>query len=271
MLKLDAVQVDNGGFILDADFEVEAGRKVAVIGPSGAGKTTLIEAVAGFLPLRRGRVLWQGRDMAGVGPGKRPVAMLFQDGNLFPHLSVAQNVGLGLRPDLRLDAAQQAEVANAVARVGLAGLETRKPAALSGGQQSRAALARVLVQARPLLLLDEPFAALGPALKGEMLDLVAGLVDEARATLLMVSHDPSDARRSDQLLLSWRTPAASEQGRRGPGPSPQGRQSGPRLPRGTVSSRRGPDSDRQPTGGEGPLAARRQGCPGLCRPATGPG
>jgi thiamine transport system ATP-binding protein len=202
MLKLEAMQVDNGGFGLSADLEIQAGRKVAVIGPSGAGKTTLIEAVAGFLPLQSGRVLWQGKDMAGTGPGKRPVAMLFQDGNLFPHLSVAQNVGLGLRPDLRLDTAQKAEVARAVARVGLSGMQARKPAALSGGQQSRAALARVLVQARPLLLLDEPFAALGPALKGEMLDLVAGLVDETHATLLMVSHDPSDARRiADQVVL----------------------------------------------------------------------
>ncbi len=202
MLKLDAVQVDNGGFFLSADIEIDAGRKVAVIGPSGAGKTTLIETIAGFLPVLRGRLLWQGRDITGVIPGERPVAMLFQDGNLFPHLSVAQNVGLGLRPDMRLDAVQETKVTQAIERVGLAGLEARKPAALSGGQQSRAALARVLVQARPLLLLDEPFAALGPALKGEMLDLVAGLVDESRATLLMVSHDPGDARRiADQVVL----------------------------------------------------------------------
>jgi len=196
------MQVDNGGFFLNADLQVEAGQKVAVIGPSGAGKTTLIEAIAGFLPVRRGRVLWQGQDMTDTAPGKRPVAMLFQDGNLFPHLSVAQNVGLGLRPDLRLDTAQQGDVARALARVGLSGMEARKPAALSGGQQSRAALARVLAQARPLLLLDEPFAALGPALKGEMLDLVAGLVDEVGATLLMVSHDPNDARRiAGQVVL----------------------------------------------------------------------
>ena len=196
------MQVDNGGFFLNADLQVEAGQKVAVIGPSGAGKTTLIEAIAGFLPVRRGRVLWQGQNMTDTAPGKRPVAMLFQDGNLFPHLSVAQNVGLGLRPDLRLDTAQQGDVARALARVGLSGMEARKPAALSGGQQSRAALARVLAQARPLLLLDEPFAALGPALKGEMLDLVAGLVDEVGATLLMVSHDPNDARRiAGQVVL----------------------------------------------------------------------
>lgn len=202
MLRLENVTVDNGGFILSADLQVETGRKVAVIGPSGAGKTTLIEAIAGFLPVSGGRVLWQGEDITETTPGTRPVAMLFQDANLFPHLSVAQNVGLGLRPDLRLDAVQHTQVASAIARVGLTGMEERKPAALSGGQQSRAALARVLVQGRPLLLLDEPFAALGPALKAEMLDLVSGLADETGATLLMVSHDPNDARRiADQVIL----------------------------------------------------------------------
>ncbi|MFT7595876.1 MAG: thiamine transport system ATP-binding protein [Paracoccaceae bacterium] len=202
MLKLDGVAVHSGSFRLSADLTVDAGRKVAVIGPSGAGKTTLIEAIAGFLPLSQGRIVWQGHDISLDAPGVRPVAMLFQDGNLFPHLSVAQNVGLGLRPDLKLGAAQKAVVEQAIDRVGLAGMGMRKPAELSGGQQSRAALARVLVQNRPLLLLDEPFAALGPALKAEMLDLVAGLVAETGATLLMVSHDPNDARRiADQVIL----------------------------------------------------------------------
>ncbi len=202
MLKLEQIEVQSGSFTLSADLTVETGRKLAVIGPSGAGKTTLIEAIAGFLPVVGGRILWEDEDITGVEPGSRPVAMLFQDGNLFPHLSVAQNVGLGLRPNLRLDHHQQEQVARAIARVGLEGLEDRKPAALSGGQQSRAALARVLVQNRPLLLLDEPFAALGPALKAEMLDLVAGLADETGATLLMVSHDPADARRiTDQVVL----------------------------------------------------------------------
>ncbi len=202
MLRLENAVIDNGGYALRADFSIETGRKVAVIGPSGAGKSTLVGGIAGFYPLRQGRLLWQGRDLGGAMPGDRPVAMLFQDGNLFPHLSVAENVGLGLDPDLRLNAPQRAQVRDAIRRVGLDGLGARKPAALSGGQQSRAALARVLVQARPLLLLDEPFAALGPAMRNEMLDLVAELVRETGATLLMVSHDPEDARRiSDQIIL----------------------------------------------------------------------
>ncbi|MGR3761126.1 thiamine ABC transporter ATP-binding protein [Roseobacteraceae bacterium NS-SX3] len=202
MLKLDCAVIDNGGYLVRADLEIAAGACVAVIGPSGAGKSTLAEAIAGFLPLRSGRILWEGQDLSRLAPGKRPVAMLFQDGNLFPHLTVAENVGLGLRADLRLSAAEEPRVDEALARVGLFGMGARKPAALSGGQQSRVALARVLVQGRDILLLDEPFAALGPALKAEMLDLVAGLARETGATVLMVSHDPADARRiADQVVL----------------------------------------------------------------------
>ena len=219
MLRLERAVIRNGAFTVEADLEIAPGRRLAVIGPSGAGKSTLIEGIAGFLPVETGRITWQGRDITDAAPGARPVAMLFQDGNLFPHLDVAQNVGLGIRPDLKLDAAERARVAEAIARVGLEGLAGRKPAALSGGQQSRAALARVLVQNRPLLLLDEPFAALGPALKVEMLDLVAALVRDAGATLLMVSHDPADARRiADEVILVEAGAAADRRAARQPAP-----------------------------------------------------
>lgn len=195
MLEFRDVTVGLGGFRLSADLEVRKGARVAVIGPSGSGKSTLLALVSGFLRPDQGQVLWQGRDLAPLAPGQRPVSVLFQDQNLFPHLSVAQNVGLGLRPDLRLSPEQKAEVANALARVGLSGTEDRRPAELSGGQQSRVALARVLLRARPILLLDEPFGALGPALKDEMLDLLAAIAGQTEATVLMVTHDPDDARR----------------------------------------------------------------------------
>ncbi|ODT59846.1 MULTISPECIES: ATP-binding cassette domain-containing protein [Paracoccus] len=187
-------------FALAADLTVPAGRH-AVIGASGSGKSTLLALVAGFLAPTQGRLLWEGQDITAMPPGKRPVSILFQHNNLFPHLSVKQNIGMGLRPDLRLNRAQQARVAQVLDQVGLSGMGERRPDALSGGQQSRVALARVLLRARPLLLLDEPFAALGPALKAEMLALLAQIA--ADTTVLMVTHDPADARAfaPDTLLV----------------------------------------------------------------------
>ncbi|PQO22340.1 thiamine ABC transporter ATP-binding protein [Rhodobacteraceae bacterium WD3A24] len=193
MLQLEALRIEQGDFTLDADLEVAEGARVAVLGPSGSGKSTLLSTIAGFIEPARGRVLWAGRDLTHLPPAERPMSILFQDNNLFPHLTVARNVGLALRSDLRLSRADWTRVGDALARVGLEGLEARRPAALSGGQQGRVALARVLLRARPLLLLDEPFAALGPALKAGMLELVAEIADEAGATLLMVSHEPRDA------------------------------------------------------------------------------
>lgn len=200
MLRLEHLDLRQDDFRLQADLTVPVGARVAVIGPSGAGKSTLLMAAAGFFAPVAGRVLWDGQDLTGMAPGDRPLSILFQDQNLFPHLTLAQNLGLGLRADLRLDAGQRARVEEALQRVGLAGMGARKPAQLSGGQIGRAALARALLRERPLLLLDEPFAALGPALKAEMLDLVAELADGA--TVLMVTHDPADARRfADQTIL----------------------------------------------------------------------
>ena len=193
MLRFDKVVLAQDDFRLTADWEVAAGARVAVIGPSGAGKSTLLAAVAGFFAPQSGRILWQGGDLGPMDPGARPVTILFQDQNLFPHLTLAQNLGLGLRPDLRLSAAQQAQVANVLDRVGLAGMGARKPAQISGGQIGRAALARALLRARPVLLLDEPFSALGPALKAEMLALVGEVAAETGAVVMMVTHDPADA------------------------------------------------------------------------------
>jgi thiamine transport system ATP-binding protein len=201
MLQLEGCRLRQGDFALAADLAVPGGARVAVLGPSGEGKSTLIGLIAGFVRPDAGRVLWQGQDITAAPPGDRPLAVLFQDNNLFPHLTAAQNVGLGIAPRLRLTRTQADQVTTALDRVGLAGLGDRRPAQLSGGQQSRVAMARVLVQDRPLVLLDEPFAALGPALKAEMLDLLADLLDGSGATLLMVTHDPGDARRLCPLTV----------------------------------------------------------------------
>lgn len=201
MLTLDNLLIVQDDFRLAANFTVPSGARVAVIGPSGAGKSTLLAALSGFLAPTAGRIWWQDQDLTALPPGQRPLSVLFQDQNLFPHLTLADNLGLGLRPDLRLSAAEHARVEAALERVGLAGLAARKPAQLSGGQASRAALARVLLRARPLLLLDEPFAALGPALKQDMLQLLEQLATETGATVLMVTHDPNDALRFAPLTV----------------------------------------------------------------------
>ncbi|MEM8729962.1 MAG: ATP-binding cassette domain-containing protein [Pseudomonadota bacterium] len=202
MLSLDRLVCAAGSFQLSADFGVATGRSVALIGPSGAGKSTLLNTIAGFLPAVSGQMFWDGQALGPLAPGKRPLAMLFQDGNLFPHLSVERNVALGLSPRRPASPDLQDQTAQALERVGLAGFGSRSPATLSGGQQSRVALARILVQRRPLILLDEPFAALGPALKGDMLDLVADLTRAQGATLLMITHDPDDARRiADESIV----------------------------------------------------------------------
>lgn len=202
MLKLENALIAQGDFQMHADMTLEAGRKYAVIGPSGAGKSTLLAALCGFVPLGAGRMMWEGSDITNAAPGARPMTMLFQDNNLFPHLSVMENVGLGLRPDLRLSTDQSKQVEQALSSVDLSAFANTKPGNLSGGQQSRVALARVLVQARPMVLLDEPFAALGPALRNEMLDLVQNLVAKTGAALVMVTHAPDDVRRiADDVIF----------------------------------------------------------------------
>ena len=200
MLRLEGLEMGAGDFCLRADWSLAAGARLALIGPSGAGKSTLLSTIAGLAEPAEGRVLWEGRDLAPLAPGARPLSILFQDHNLFPHMSAAQNVGLGLRPDLRLDADDRAAVERVLERVGLAGMGARLPAELSGGQAQRVALARALLRARPLLLLDEPFAALGPALRAEMLDLVAEIAGEKAMTLMLVTHEPKDAARLDGLV-----------------------------------------------------------------------
>jgi thiamine transport system ATP-binding protein len=194
VLQLDRLTLVEGDFRLTADWSVATGTRVAIMGPSGAGKSSLLAAIAGFFAPDAGRVLWNGQDLTALPPAERPLTILFQDQNLFPHLSVAQNLGLGLRPDLRLSEPDRTRIATALAEVGLDGLGDRRPAQLSGGQASRAALARALLRARPILLLDEPFAALGPALRSEMLRLVRQVADRTAAAVLMVTHDPRDAR-----------------------------------------------------------------------------
>ncbi|MCR4266580.1 thiamine ABC transporter ATP-binding protein [Nitratireductor sp. ZSWI3] len=190
-----------GGAPMRFDLAVAASDIVAVMGPSGSGKSTLLSLIAGFEAPTGGRILIDGGDIGALAPHQRPVSMVFQENNLFAHLTVAQNVGLGRSASLRLSAGDHEAIADALARTGLAGKENRLPHALSGGERQRVALARVLLRRRPVLLLDEPFASLGPALSDEMLALIAALHDEQRMTVLMATHDPHDAEKLSKTMV----------------------------------------------------------------------
>lgn len=203
MLRLENVVAGFDGFTLRVDLSLDAGARLAVLGPSGGGKTTLLSLVAGFLSPDAGRIWINGQDMTNRPVQDRPLSILFQEGNLFPHLSAFDNVALGLRTNLKLSEADQSDVSAALEKVGLGGMGARMPGDLSGGQRSRVALARMLLRRKPLALLDEPFAALDPGLRREMLALVGELCAAESLTLVMVSHDLRDAETlcSDLCLL----------------------------------------------------------------------
>ena len=200
-VALENLTVRTGSFELHADFKLESGKAHAIIGPSGGGKTTLLLAIAGFAELAGGRIVIGGRDCSGLRPSDRPTTILFQENNLFPHLSVFDNAALGLNPSLRLTRSDKAKALGVLSRVGLDGLSERLPRDLSGGQRQRTALARALLQGRPVLLLDEPFAALGPGQRMEMLSLVQEVCEEFSLSLIMVTHNPSDAMQIAEYTL----------------------------------------------------------------------
>lgn len=202
MLQLDNLALTQDGFTLSLSAAVDRAARVAVLGPSGSGKSTLLSLIAGFLQPDLGRILWDGADITEAVVAARPMSILFQDGNLFPHLSVFDNVALGLRPDLRLSPDQRDRVAQSLSDVGLGEMGDRRPATLSGGQQALVGLARLLLRYRPLALLDEPFAALDPGLRAEMLALLKSLSARRGLTLIMACHDLRDAERlCDRLWL----------------------------------------------------------------------
>jgi thiamine transport system ATP-binding protein len=194
------LMLGNRGFHFDCAFE--SGRITAIAGPSGSGKSTLLNLVSGFEQPISGRIEIAGEDVTGLAPAERPMSLVFQDNNLFSHLDLFTNIGLGIHPALRLKPAERKAISNALARVGLSGYERRLPGSLSGGERQRAAFARALVRRRPVLLLDEPFAALDPGLRAAMVELLADLHAETRATILLVTHDPRDVvRLADHVVF----------------------------------------------------------------------
>ena len=193
MIELQNTEYQYDNFNMHFVLNIAAKERVVIVGPSGAGKSTLLSLIAGFIFPNGGQIILNQQNVTTTLPGKRPVSMLFQNNNLFSHLTVEQNIALGIKPLLKLSRAEQAIIGDILVRVGLEGFNQRYPEQLSGGQRQRVALARCLIQHRPILLLDEPFSALDQALRFEMLALVNQVCSEFNLTLMMVSHYLDDS------------------------------------------------------------------------------
>jgi spermidine/putrescine ABC transporter ATP-binding subunit len=178
------------------------GEILTLLGPSGCGKTTLLRCIAGFVDPDAGSVRVDGADLARVPVNRRPVGVVFQSYALFPHLTVARNIAYGLRMRGTPAAEIAARVKTVLATVSLTGLENRYPSQLSGGQQQRVAIARVLVLAPRVLLLDEPFNALDAKLRGTMQVELRQLIKKLGITAIFVTHDQEEAMTlSDRIAV----------------------------------------------------------------------
>jgi len=210
--------------VVDADLDVGDGRVLAVLGPSGCGKSTLLRAVAGLEPAT-GHVWWHDQDVSATPTHRRGFALMFQDGQLFPQLTVARNVAYPLRIRRTPRAATSTRVTELLDLVGLSGFADRLPTTLSGGERQRVALARALAAAPRLLLLDEPLSALDAGLRQRLAEDLRRILVESGTTAVMVTHDHEEAfavaddlavMRAGRIVQSgriadvWRAPADPE-------------------------------------------------------------
>lgn len=190
--------------VLDASFEVPVGGVVALLGPSGCGKSTLLRAVAGLEPLQTGTVSWGGADLVRVPPHKRGFGLVFQDGQLFVHRTVHENIAYGLRVQKRPRAEREARVAELLELVGIPDYGGRQVTELSGGERQRVALARALAPSPRLLLLDEPLSALDRELRERLADDLAVMLRATGMTAILVTHDEGEAATIADRVLRMR-------------------------------------------------------------------
>ena len=211
MIRLDNVFLADDALPMTFDLQVVAGDRIAIVGPSGAGKSTLLNLIAGFVLPTQGNIWLNGENHTCSAPYERPVSMLFQENNLFPHLTVQQNLALGLKTSLKLTALEQDQIERVADAVGLTSFLSRLPNSLSGGQKQRVALARCLLRDKPILLLDEPFSALDPELRLDMLNLIDELCHSKNLTLLLVTHQPSELTGKVERMLRIENGRISQQ------------------------------------------------------------
>ena len=185
----------NADDLYEYSMSVQSGEVVAILGQSGSGKSTLLDLIAGFLSASAGSIKLDGRDLTNLSVEKRPLTILFQNHNLFEHLTVQKNILLGVSKVLKENIEDVEKVQEILSEVGLEKYEHSLASTLSGGQQQRVALARVLMRREPILLLDEPFTGLDAQTRVQMLDLVKKITIKHNLHTIMVTHEIQDCER----------------------------------------------------------------------------
>jgi len=188
-------EYENATDLYEYSMSVQSGEIVAILGQSGSGKSTLLDLIAGFLSASSGSIKLDGRDLTNLSVEKRPLTILFQNHNLFEHLTVQKNILLGVSKVLKENIEDVEKVQEILSEVGLEKYEHSLASTLSGGQQQRVALARVLMRREPILLLDEPFTGLDAQTRVQMLDLVKKITIENNLHTIMVTHEIQDCER----------------------------------------------------------------------------
>ncbi len=194
MISLRDLKVDLGSFVLrDIDLDIDDGEYFILLGPTGAGKTVLLEAIAGLYPLMCGSISIGGTDITRLAPERRGISIVYQDQMLFPHMSVAKNIAFGLKTEKGPKQRVQQRVEDIAALLGVTHLLQRNPTTLSGGEKQKVALARALVTQPAVLLLDEPLSALDPHSRETMQLQLADLHRRLDVTMVHVTHDFEEA------------------------------------------------------------------------------
>ncbi|MEE9334979.1 MAG: ATP-binding cassette domain-containing protein [Granulosicoccaceae bacterium] len=193
MLELKALRFSYGEDDYQFDLSIDAHSTTAIMGKSGSGKSTLLNLIAGFLKPSSGNIQWQKSSLLTLPAQRRPITTLFQQHNLFPHLTIHQNLALGINPSLKLSKEQEQQLTNSLDAVGMTGMDGQSAHTLSGGEQQRVALARCLLRQKPILLMDEPFSALDEATRESMQALTRETIKNNKLCAIIVTHSHNDA------------------------------------------------------------------------------
>ena len=195
MLKIDNIEFfyDTNQKIYHYNLKALAAQIVSIMGKSGSGKSTLLDILAGFLEPVKGKALYNGIDILSLPPQKRPICILFQKYNLFEYLNVEQNIAVGIDGSFNTTKEKSSIISKVLKDVNLNNYQKRRVSTLSGGEQQRVAIARILVMNKPILLLDEPFGALDKETKADMLKLIKKITSQKKLITVMVTHDRYDS------------------------------------------------------------------------------